>query len=281
MTAPTELVQQQAVAVAEVRSRVLAALAALWESLGSWRGEDVDGFVAAALPTILAGEQLVSRLTEAYLTEAYATITGGLAHAIGLDTDMVSGAALRGGVDPGVVYRRPFVEVWTALSDGVSFDEAVQRGRTRLTQLAATDLQLAKTHTARAVMDRQEHVTGFRRVLNGAQSCGLCVVSATQRYHKQDLMPIHPGCDCGVQALVGSQDPGQIVNPQMLEQAHKAIRERFGASNRGAREIGSKTNAAGEPLLYRDVLLVHQHGEIGPVLGVKGQKFTGPGDLNG
>jgi hypothetical protein len=80
---------------------------------------------------------------------------------------------------------------------------------------------------------------------------------------------------------MGNSDPGQIVNPQMLEQAHRAIRERFGASNRGAREIGTKPGSNGKALLYRDVILVHQHGEIGPVLGIKGQSFTGPGDLKG
>lgn len=30
---------------------------------------------------------------------------------------------------------------------------------------------------------------------------------------------------------------------------------------------------------YSDVLVVHEHGEIGPVLGFRGDHFTGPSDI--
>jgi hypothetical protein len=130
---------------------------------------------------------------------------------------------------------------------------------------AATDLQLAKTHSSRFVLGGKDHVVGYRRVLEGRKSCGLCIVASTQRYHKDDLMPIHGHCDCGVEPIFGDADPGQVVDTSTLEGVHAAIEERFGVSDRSGRD----------PVDFRQVLVTHEHGELGPVLAVKGQQFTG------
>jgi hypothetical protein len=80
-------------------------------------------------------------------------------------------------------------------------------------------------------------------------------------------MPIHPGCDCGEQPIYGTEDPGQIIDEQLLEATHEAIEERFGFSDRGAREID-----------YR-LIQVRDHGELGPLLTVRGQHFDGPSSI--
>jgi hypothetical protein len=79
-------------------------------------------------------------------------------------------------------------------------------------------------------------------------------VASTQRYHKGDLLPIHPGCDCGEMPLYGTDDPGQIINQQRLDATHEAVEARFGEFDRSAREID-----------YRNIM-VADHGEMGPVL---------------
>jgi hypothetical protein len=113
-------------------------------------------------------------------------------------------------------------------------------------------------------------VVCYRRVLTGGHSCGLCVAATTQRYHTNEPMPIHPACDCTVAPIIGSNDPGHVLNAPLIDAAHDAIRERFGAFDFGARAVD-----------YRQVLLTHQHSELSLVLTVAGHRFTGPGDLGG
>jgi hypothetical protein len=82
-------------------------------------------------------------------------------------------------------------------------------------------------------------ISSYRRTLSGLENCELCTIASTHRYYRGDLMPIHGHCDCGVMPVFGSE-------PEP------------------------------EPL---DGVTVRQHGEIGPVLTVTGQNFTGPGDF--
>ena len=251
--------------VAAVRARVADYVDRTFRNLGSYRDADINRFVAAVLPVVEGGQRQVASLTDAYLATIARQVLG-TGKVTGVQTANV--AALRG-TDPAEVYARPIRTVWYALSKGASFNDAVEQGVTRATDLALTDLQLAKTHTARAAMLGDNRVVGYRRVLEGPHNCGLCIVASTQRYHRGDLMPIHPACDCGVLPIYGRHDIGQIIDEQSLDDVHAAIQERFGVSDRGARA----------PIDYRKVLLVRQHGELGPVLTVKGQHFDGPGDI--
>jgi hypothetical protein len=256
---------------AQLRAAMLAALLGLWRSLGSWRETDIERFVRLATPILLGAQTRMTALTAAYLSRQVAAITGNPLRQAPAPTRL-TGEVLRG-VPLADEYARPFHDVWTALHDGKPLNDAVQAGADRLTSLATTDLQLAKTHSARAVLAGEEHVVGYRRVLEGAHSCGLCIVASTQRYHKADLMPIHPGCDCSVAPIIGTHDPGRTIDEQRLADAHQAIAERFAGHDSGARGTGAIPD-------YRRVLVVHEHGEIGPVLGVRGQKFTSPTDLH-
>jgi hypothetical protein len=117
--------------------------------------------------------------------------------------------------------------------------------------MGSTDIQLARTHASRSVLARKQRVVGYRRVLSGSPSCDLCAEASTQRYSKEDLLPIHPGCSCDVEPIYGSSDPGTIADDQAIPD--------------NAGQVSGT---------------VQQHGEIGPVLAVKGQAFTGPDDLD-
>jgi hypothetical protein len=135
----------------------------------------------------------------------------------------------------------------------------VSAGIARLKDIAATDMQLAKTHTARESFTRNG-IQRYQRVLTGSTSCALCYVASTQTYSRGDLLPIHPGCDCSVSPIVGDLD-----RDAELEATHEAIRQRFDTSDRGARAID-----------YRKALIVREHGELGPLLTVGEHRFTGP-----
>jgi len=251
-----------------MRAALLQVLVALFRGMGSWRDADQPRFVAAAVPRVLGAQRQMAALTEAYLAALLGDMLGRPVRPAGVPAPTVAG--LRG-VDPDVVYARPFRTLYASLGEGRSFPDAMDDAARRLTHLASTDLQLAKTHTARQVLSGTGRVVGYKRVLVGDRSCGLCVVASTQRYRKDRLMPIHPGCDCAVAPIIGDQDPGQVINADRLDDVHDAIQQTFGVSAAAARG----------PIDYRDVLVEHVHGEIGPVLARRGDRFTGPGDLAG
>ncbi|MFI8084371.1 hypothetical protein ACIF6L_26655 [Kitasatospora sp. NPDC086009] len=226
-------------------------------------------FQRRALPILEAGQRNIASLTASYLEQLHREVLGEASPRVALDLDEVTGAAIRGGVDPADVYRRPFKVVWKALAeDDVPFDIARDRGAARLETLAKTDLQLARTHTVRLVTEQQPAVKYVMRELRGEFDCALCLIASTQRYRKEDLLPIHPGCDCGVKIIRADYDPGQVVDAERLEAIHDAVEAALGKSARDARAVD-----------YRKIIIANHHGEIGPVLGFKGQRFTGPDDI--
>lgn len=267
-----------------VRGQLSNYVTALWRSLGFYDNAAKARFIAQVVPAVVGAQQHMASLTAAHLAQMTATARGVPFTPVGLNPTKVSGAAVRKGVDPVEVYGRPFHLVWRQLADlprePGSIDQAINAGETRAVQTALTDLQLAKTHAARQSMADDSHIVGYRRVLEGAYSCGLCIVSSTLRYHKATLLPIHGGCDCDVAPIYGDHDPGKVLNEQLLGDVHAAIADRFGKSSAAARIVPGAKDGRGKPLQYKDVLVTHEHGELGPVLGVKGQPFTGPNDLN-
>ena len=146
--------------------------------------------------------------------------------------------------------------MYTALAAGKPLPQAAAEGRLRLTQLIGGDMQLAKVHASRQSM-RGYPAEGqfYRRVLTGRENCALCVVASTQRYYRDDLMPIHPGCDCGVQPLPPGLAVNQVIDEDLLEQVHQITADRLGVSDR-----------AGRTPDYRKLLTVSEHGEYGPTL---------------
>lgn len=248
-----------------LRRRLIDLVLQVFGATGSYRDEDADAFVEQILPTVLGTQQQMGALTDAYLSAMVGDIFGGGTAAAGVQIP----EAIRG-VPPAEVYRRPFVTVWTALSEGKSMTEAVRQGQTRLTSITGTDLQLVRTEATRQALAGDSRVQFYRRVLRGSYNCAMCVIASTQRYRKERLMPIHPGCDCGTRPLPAGQDPGQVIEPGLLEAAHDAVDRGTGESDRGGRLPD-----------YRDIIIDRQHGELGPLMALRRQGFTGPKDIPG
>ncbi|MEU3124402.1 hypothetical protein ABZ696_29570 [Streptomyces albidoflavus] len=246
-----------------LRSRVVQFVLDAFDSLGSYRDSDAAAFIEHVLPTVLAAQQQMGQITDAYLSAMIADMLGGAAAPTGVALD----EALRG-VDPAEVYARPFVTTWTALSKGKAYAQAVDEGRTRLLSITETDMQLARTHAARQSMQRGG-VRYFRRALRGPGNCALCTIASTQRYRVENLMPIHPGCNCKPEPLVGSKDPGQIIDEGLLREAHDAVAKAVGQADAGGRTPD-----------YRQVIITRVHGEYGPLLAVRRHEFTGPDDVS-
>jgi flavin-binding protein dodecin len=278
-----------------LRDRLSSFVTTLWRSLGYYGQAEMRQFTGSVVPVVAGAQQQMASLTAAMLAQQQSLTLGTPFLPPALDPARVSGAGVRNGADPAEVYGRPFHLVWRQLDElpkqPGSIDQAIQAGLDRANQTALTDLQLAKTHSAQQTLAKDKHVVGYRRVLEGPYSCGLCIVASTIRYHKRDLMPLHPACDCAVEGLYGSDHVGKYVEPVTrgpdgelqvigdLGDVHSAIADRFGKSDSGARVIPGAKNDKGQPLQYRDALIVHRHGELGPVLAVRGQPFQGPSDL--
>ena len=235
--------------------------------IGDVTDDAVKAYLLGVLPLIEAGTTQISILTRGYYA-ALAKIEGQRFNPKSVTRTALTPSALRGGaVTSEEIYTRGFVTARIALSEGKPIDQALKEGAARAYNIARTDMQLAKTQTGLFVRKGNSNIVGYVRTLSGSENCGLCYVASTQRYHRGDLMPIHPGCDCGEMPIYGNRDPGQVIDEANLEATHEAVFQRFGASARDAREID-----------YR-LITIEQHGEIGPLLTVKGHKFTGPGDI--
>lgn len=235
-----------------IRQQITAFGQAYWDSLPHYRASAVEDMIKAITPRVTAGQLRIADLTRAYLAQC-ARELGWKVVLPPIDQDEIRGAR---GVDPRVVYRRPAVDVYTALAAGKPLPQAAAEGRLRLTQLIGGDMQLAKVHASRQSMrGYPEDGQFYRRVLTGRENCALCVVASTQRYFRGDLLPIHPGCDCDVQPLPPGLTVNQVIDEDLLEQVHQITADRLGVSDRGGRTPD-----------YRKLLTVSEHGEYGPTL---------------
>lgn len=248
-------------ATQQLRERLTNLIEAIWHGLGVYRATQMAEFTATAVPQVEAAMAQMSSLTSGYLAAA-AQAAGRPAVPVPVPTPTV--ASVRG-VDAAEVYGRPFHLVWRELGNGTPVDQAIESGQQRAVQTALTDVQLAKTHTAAAAAKATPTTARpywWRRVLEGPRNCALCVVASTQAYHVEKLLPIHPGCDCGVEPQ-WTAIPGHVIDEEALANAHDAIQQTFGISDSAARKPD-----------YRKLILVEEHGELGPVLTVAGHHFT-------
>lgn len=265
--------------VDSIRAKVVLFAKTVWLGSDQWRDADVDRLVAQIVPRVQAGQIQIANLTSAYIAAMAQVVDKQVIAPIPVDREEITGAR---GVDPYEVYRRPAVQMYTALSKGISFSDALSQSVNRLTGLVSTDTQLARTHQERASYP----ASGYRytiRTLTGKENCGLCVIASTQRYNAIDLRPIHPGCDCGSRQISANFDPGQIIDAKLLEDTHAEIERHLGATDRGARDLGlSKTvlYAEGERAAdFTDLIVTNEHSELGPVLSWRSDQFTSAADI--
>lgn len=273
----TRLDLQYANSVHQIRAKLEGFAVRQWNGLGSWRDADYRRLVAKLVPRIEAGQQQIANLTDAYIRRLAVEEFGAIRNGAVINA---STEALRG-VSAAEVYHRPFASAYTDLSKGRTVAAALAAGQERLTDLVLSGSQLAKTHAARNAIGRSKFEL-FQRTLTGRENCALCVVASTQRYHRGDLLPIHPGCDCGVKPFQGDPDV-QVIAPDLLDETYVNIATQIDHASvgRDARYLGlNKVDAKGRPLSdFTDLIVSREHGELGPVLGWRSNKFTSAADI--
>ncbi|MGW1998143.1 hypothetical protein [Embleya sp. NPDC001921] len=268
--APPRAVQVSAAAAyiaasINLRAGLLGYIGRAFMLRSAWNRPDAAWFSSTVAPTIIGSQQYMAALTDRYIAASLAEQTGEAFEPVGIELP----EDLRG-VPTQAVYERPYVQLWTDLKNGKSFDQALGEAGRRATVLADTDLQLARTHASRQAIAGQPGAAGWKRVPTGPRNCLLCLVASTQRYRRQDLAAIHPQCHCIVEPIPGTRDPGQIIDPVLLERVHQAVTDAGFEADRGGRTPD-----------YRQLIVTNDHGELGPVLSRRDQHFTGPDDLGG
>lgn len=252
----------------------------LWDQYAGFDDGAAERFATAAASTVVAAQTATGTQVDGYL----AALAGGTAE--GLDPAAFTGAAVRNGADPLDVYLRSIIAARAAV--GLKpFRDAMRLGRNRAVSSAETDVALAQ----RAAVNTSG-ATKYRRVLTG-QSCALCATASTQRYHRGNLMPIHSHCDCGIAPILGSEDPGHVINRKLLndikQQGPNVWESRgFGVDDQGRvfvrdRSVSLNSQIEGPDRLWRQRkpvrFDVNEHGELGPVLTEHGHDFTSAADI--
>lgn len=269
------LVDAQRAAVKAVRDQVTQFVETVWKSISpDDQGALELRYLTRVIPMVKAGQIQVAQITNAYLL-AQAKELGIYMGNSTVDPDAVTG--LRP-VSYEQEYLRPITETRVGLADGKSADEARQSGLTRLKSLAQTDLQMAYTLQALRTMAGWPGKYYVRQP-SGPKTCALCLVASTQRYHRSQLMPIHPGCDCGVKMVRSDYDPGQVLDRDQLDRIHAMVADKTGTAAGSWTVYGGRD--AKSLVDYRELLAVREHGEYGPTLTWRTQHFTGPDAIPG
>ncbi|MBS45303.1 MAG: hypothetical protein CMH83_19465 [Nocardioides sp.] len=255
-----------------VEQAALEAAAAGWAAFTGWYDTALVGIVAtdAAAMSVSAQQavfavytEYVAQLTALLRDQARVTVPA-VALTPGPAARESGDATGVRGVDPVQVHARPagtFREAYALTGD---YEIAVQRAVDRTRQLIQTDIMLAARKSQNDTMAGLG-VQRYRRVLRPELSksgpCGLCVVAADRIYRIADLMPIHDRCKCATVPLAAGQDIGDRLNREDLNRIYAA------AGGNRARDLKNMR------------VQINEHGELGPVLTVRGQRFTGPDDL--
>lgn len=159
-----------------------------WQGLASHDEEDVGPWLQAVVPLVLAAQRQSVTLTDAYVARTLQRQPRGIDPRAVID-------ALRGPVTPEVVYRRPFIKVWTALSQGRPYEDAVAAGLERAKKAAQADVQMAQRAAMQAVQEREPRIRGWVREPDG-DACSYCMAIAGAFVKRADASPLHPGCGC-------------------------------------------------------------------------------------
>ena len=183
---------------------------------------------------------------------------------------------LRNGIDKVDEYRRPFRVAAKALNDGMTREEAIELGIRRLNSLTATDIQMARVRQAQITLT-SNGIRFYRRVPTSPRPCSLCEIASSNIYATNGLMPIHTHCSCDIEPIdIETVDDTQAD----VQRRFDAIAKLPAADRQQQGEI-EKLREEDAPISeYRDLVEVREHGEVGPFLTWKNQKWVGPEQLS-
>ena len=216
---------------------------------------------ATAATVVEGGQRNVAALTNGHVGKLFGVKD---------PVPVTSGVLSRTGITKAAEYERPLWQAVQAKRGGASDATALAEMAKRTERLVDTDMQLTKTKQSREIVRRSGHKR-YRRIARAA-ACPLCAIASTQTYKSEDLLPMHPGCHCDIGPLAeggkGQRQLDKNFSPEKLAQATE--------QKKMLKEAAAEGHSA---QWYRDKIAVREHGETGPTLTWKHQKFQGVNDL--
>lgn len=263
MSAPTiqQLVEAQGASQEALTLQATAQTRAQLLAFDGW----YDDAAVAALGARIGGQvqsvqRAVAQVTDVFAARTMSQLKGSIVKPVGAVP--VSGLRLK--TTPALTYTRLGEAYRFAVSKGAAPEKALKLVTDRGQAMAATDTQLAQRAQWHRFM-QGHRVDGYRRVIHPELSkggtCGLCIAASDRIYHVDELLPIHTGCHCGVLPIINGVDVGHRLNQDDFKRLYA--------------ESGS-TSADD---LKRTQWVIHQHGELGPVLAHKGDDWRSPADV--
>lgn len=172
---------------------------------------------------------------------------------------------MRNGVDKVTEYERPFRLAQKAFEEqGSSLAEAEQQAVKRARSLAAVDLQMAKIRQSQIVMT-ENGVLFYRRVPTSPDPCELCLITSSNVYATNELMPIHTHCACNVEPI----DIEKIDGPPTAKNVQyqlDSVAKLPTADGDQKKLIGGLLEEDAPVEAFRNLIAVREHGEVGPWL---------------
>lgn len=249
-------IDQVAAARAQYTQRAVAQIVASWAAFRAWYdSQQVAAQAAQSASTSTQAQAAIAAVMAQYIAHVVGALTG----APKVDVPRLGDLVIRNGVDLSRVHDRPAeVYRWNyalTLNEQVALEMAQQRAL----RLVEDDAMLAARGASNEAM-RKLNVARYRRILRPelaktGRSCALCVVASTRVYRTRDLLPLHGGCNCDVVPIAGPHDVGPPINEADLKRLYEA------AGSTSAED------------LKRVAVEINEHGELGPVLTVRGQRF--------
>lgn len=249
--------RQEAAAAQNVTDATQRTLWAFWGTFSAWySAKQVSDLAQRSVSIVQPARQTAGDLGAAYVRE----VVAGLA-AVRERAPKIELPAARLGADLTEVYSRPAEAYRLTYALTEDADAALAAAHLRLDTLARDDLLVARRDGEHQQM-RASKVEHYRRIVHPELSetgvCGLCLAASDRIYTIDELLPIHDECKCTVAPDSDVADQSVKVD---LEQLYK--------------DAGGTTDGrALKKVRYQ----VNDHGELGPVLGVKGQRFQKQGE---
>lgn len=259
-------IDQYAAQTEELSAQTTAAVLAAFAGLNPYQAAAVATAAQQAADASDAAQLIAAGLAAQYLAMTAGQILGAPVGVPNLPLPPI-----RNRVPSPQVFERVAAHYRRQVARGIPHARAWDGAMKYAGLLADTNNRLAQREMSRQVlayMSRTLGVTTYRRVirpeLSRTGTCGLCITASDQVYNVRDLMPLHDRCKCVVLPIIGDDDPGSSLNNLTVGD----IRADAGDSSHGWD-------------LKRVRYVVNEHGELGPVLTVKGQRFTSRADLGG
>lgn len=206
------LIHSQSAARMAVASMTVDQVSVMWSAVGGTTSTARARWIEVVVPVVDAGVATMAGVADLHVAEMLGAMTGDEVDPVGLAGEDYLEPR---GVPARDVWVRPVTRARDVLAGGGTVPDALRAGALRASQLVDTDLQLGYRNATRDAMLAQPGVVGYRRVPD-AKACPFCLLAATRRYRRQDLLPCHTHCHCGVAPIVGDRDPGKVIDRDTL-----------------------------------------------------------------